>query len=109
MRTTIVRLTLATFAIAAVAIPTYAFRMIQNTSVGRVSAGAAVACNAAGGFTHWAQTNISWRLNTSGQGSNKAAALTSAIATWDASKEQAISYGGTTSNGFSTDGVNTVF
>jgi hypothetical protein len=109
MRKTIVRLALATAVIGAVAIPSYAFRMIQNTSVGRVSAGAAVACNASGGFTHWAQSAISWRLNTSGQGSNKAAALTSAIGTWDSAKgDQQISYGGTTSAGFSTDGQNTV-
>jgi hypothetical protein len=109
MRKTIVRAGLVVAAVAAVAIPSYAFRMIQNTSVGRVSAGAAVACNAAGGFTHWAQSSIGWRLNTSGQGSNKAAALTSAINTWDSAKsDQSISYLGTTSNGFSTDGVNTV-
>ena len=79
MRKTIVRAGLVVAAVAAVAVPSHAFRMIQNTSVGRVSAGAAVACNAAGGFTHWAQNSISWRLNTSGQGSNKATALTSAI------------------------------
>jgi hypothetical protein len=109
MRKTILRAALVAVAIAAVAVPSYAFRMIQNTSVGRVSAGAAVACNASGGFTHWASGAISWRLNTSGQGSNKAAALQSAISAWDAAKsDQQISYGGTTSAGFQTDGVNTV-
>jgi len=50
---------------ALVANEALAYRMIQNTTVGRVSAGYAVACNASGGFTHWANANIPWRLNTS--------------------------------------------
>jgi hypothetical protein len=102
MRKTVVRIALGAAAIAAVA--------IQNTSVGRVSAGFAVACNASGGFTHWATANIPWRLNTSGQGSNKAAALTSALASWAAvsSANHNPNYAGTTNAGFTTDGINTV-
>ena len=100
----------AVAAIAALALtPAYAFRMIQNTSVGRVSAGAAVTCNASGGFTHWVNKNISWKLNTSGQGSNKATALQSALGTWNGpANEHNLTYGGTTTQGFVTDGTNTV-
>ena len=65
---------LAAAGMAALAAPAHAFRMIQNTGVGRFSAGAAVACNAPGGFTHWNIRNIDWRLNTSGQGAGKDAA-----------------------------------
>ena len=68
--------------LAAVSTPSYAYRMIQNTTVGRVSAGAAVACNASGGFAHWANGNIAWRLNTSGQGAGKEAALSAAAQSW---------------------------
>jgi hypothetical protein len=87
--------------------PAHAFRMIQNTSVGRVSAGAAVTCNAAGGFTHWTNKSISWRLNTSGQGAGKDGALGSALGSWHLSG-YTLSYAGTTGQGFVTDGINTV-
>jgi hypothetical protein len=104
------RITTVAVAVAAFVLPASAFRMIQNTSVGRVSAGAAVACNAGGGFTHWTNANIPWRLNTSGQGSNKAAALTSALGSWAgvASANHNPNYAGTTTAGFTTDGINTV-
>ena len=110
MRKTIVRTAVAAAVITAIAANAYAFRMIQNTSVGRVSAGAAVTCNAAGGFTHWTNANIPWRLNTAGQGSNKAAALTSALAAWAgvSGANHNPTYAGTTSAGFQTDGINTV-
>lgn len=93
---------------AMVALPTSAFRMIQNTSTGRVSAGAAVPCNAAGGFTHWNVRDIPWRLNTSGQGAGKEAAIQAALAAWTnvPSADHVLSYAGTTNAGFSTDGVN---
>jgi hypothetical protein len=108
---------ISAFACAAVAAgliasatPSYAYRMIQNTSTGRVSAGAAVTCTAAGGFTHWNIRNINWFLNTSGQGSNKASALQSAMASWTAvtSADHVLTYAGTTTAGFSTDGRNTI-
>lgn len=110
---TLVRLTAVTAlaaGIAAASSPAHAFRMIQNTSVGRVSAGAAVACNASGGFTHWTNANIAWRLNTSGQGAGKTTAFQNALATWTAvpSANHSLSYAGTTSAGFVTDGINTV-
>ena len=85
------------------------FRMIQNTSVGRVTAGAAVACNAAGGFTHWGDSSIPWFHNLANQGSNKAAALQSGLASWQAhAAPHNPHYAGTTTAGFTTDGQNTV-
>jgi len=103
----------AAFALAAgllaSAAPSHAFRMIQNTGVGRFSAGAAVACNAAGGFTHWNNKNISWFYNTANQGSGKNTALSSALASWTAvtSADHNLSLAGTTSAGFVTDNRNT--
>lgn len=107
------RISAAVAVLAAVALgatPTHAYRMIQNTSVGRVSAGAAVACNASGGFTHWTNGAIPWRLNTSGQGSNKAAAVQASLNTWTAvpNANHNLTYAGTTNAGFVTDGINTI-
>lgn len=92
------------------AAPSFAYRMIQNTSVGRVSAGAAVACNAAGGFTHWNIRNISWYHNTANQGSGKTTALQNAMASWTGvtSADHVLTYAGTTTAGWSTDGRNTL-
>jgi hypothetical protein len=92
------------------AVPSHAYRMIQNTTVGRVSAGAAVTCTNSGGFAHWNNKNISWYLNTAGQGSGKASALQSAMASWTAvtSADHVLTYAGTTTAGFSTDGRNTI-
>jgi hypothetical protein len=94
----------------AAAVPSHAYRMIQNTGVGRFSAGAAVACNASGGFTHWNNKNISWRLNTANQGSGKATAVTAAMASWTgvSSADHVLTYAGTTTTGFTTNGVNTL-
>lgn len=93
-----------------VAAPSEAFRMIQNTGVGRFSAGAAVPCNSAGGFTHWNIRNISWFHNTANQGSGKAAALQAAMASWTAvtAADHVLTYAGTTTANFSTDGRNTL-
>lgn len=100
----------AAAAMMAWATPSQAYRMIQNTSTGRVSAGAAVTCNNAGGFAHWTTANISWRLNTAGQGSGKTSALQAAMASWTAvtSANHNVTYAGTTSAGWSTDGQNTI-
>lgn len=92
------------------AVPSHAYRMIQNTGVGRFSAGAAVACNASGGFTHWNNKNISWRLNTANQGSGKTTAVSNAMASWTnvSSANHVLTYAGTTTTGWSTNGVNTL-
>lgn len=103
--------TVAALAVAGLpAAPVFAYRMIQNTAVGRVSAGAAVTCSASGGFTHWNIRNISWYHNTANQGSGKATALQNAMASWTnvTSANHVLTYAGTTTAGWSTDGRNTL-
>jgi hypothetical protein len=87
-----------------------AFRMIQNTGVGRTSAGAAVACNASGGFAHWANGSIAWYHNTGGQGAGKQTALQNGMQSWTSvgPATHNLSYAGTTTAGFVTDNRNTV-
>jgi len=86
-----------------------AYRLIQNTGVGRFSAGAAVSCSNPTGFTHWTNRNITWFLRTTNQGAGKATAMQSALSSWTAvtPATYALSYGGTTTSGWSTDGRNT--
>lgn len=95
--------------VAGMSAPAFAFRMIQNTGVGRFSAGAAVTCTNSVGFTHWNNKNIVWRYNTANQGNGKATALTNALNVWTAvtSADHALSLAGTTTSGFTTNGVNT--
>ena len=95
--------------VAGLSAPAFAFRMIQNTGVGRFSAGAAVTCNNSVGFTHWNNKNIVWRYNTANQGSGKATALTNALNVWTAvtSANHVLSLAGTTTSGFTTNGINT--
>ncbi len=87
-----------------------AFRMIQNTGVGRFSAGAAVRCDAAAGFTHWNNANINFSHNTANQGSGKGTALSNAAAAWTgvSGASHNVSVSGNTNAGFSTDGINTL-
>lgn len=90
--------------------PAHAYRMIYNTTIGRVSAGSAVSCSYSGGFVHWTDPSIGWYLNTAGQGSGKSSALSSAMSAWTnvSSADHTLTYLGTTSSGWSTDGRNTV-
>lgn len=92
------------------AAPSHAYRMIHNTTVGRVSAGSAVPCNYSGGFTHWNIRSINWYHNTANQGSGKGTALSNAMSSWTnvSSAAHVLNYAGTTSAGWSTDGRNTV-
>jgi hypothetical protein len=87
-----------------------AYRMIQNTGVGRFSAGAAVTCSNSGGFTHWTKSAISWYLNTANQGSGKTTAVQDAMAAWTgvSGANHTLTYAGTTTSGWSTDGRNTL-
>lgn len=103
-------LVLVAAAALALAQPAEAFRMIQNTTVGRVSSGSLVTCTAAGGFTHWNTGDIDWYLNTSGQGSGKATAISNAMSSWTnvANANHVLTYKGTTTAGWSTDGTNTM-
>jgi len=111
-RNHLIRIAAVVVAVAVAASPAWAFRMIQNNTVGRVSAGAAVACNASGGFTHWTNANIAWRHNTAKQGgeAGTAAALTAAMASWTgvSGANHSLSYAGTTTAGWATDGINTM-
>jgi len=86
-----------------------AYRLIQNTGVGRFSAGFAVPCNSSGGFTHWNTSSITWFLRTTNQGAGKSSAMQSALSSWTAvtPATYSLSYGGTTTSGWSTDGRNT--
>ncbi len=85
-----------------------AFRMIQNTAPGRTSSGYLVRCDDPGGFVHWTNAAISWRLNTANQGAGKATAVQNAMASWTnvPSADHTLTYAGTTSANFVTDGVN---
>jgi len=89
-----------------------AFRMIQNTSTGRTSIGASVTCSATGGFVHWSRSQITVMLNPANQGGEPGVplALQHAMASWTAVTPAnfQLNYGGTTSAGFVTDGINTV-
>jgi hypothetical protein len=100
----------AVLGVAVSALPANAYRMIQNTATGRVSAGSAVSCSAAGGFTHWNTRSINWYHNTANQGSGKGTALSNAMASWTgvSSADHVLTYAGTTTAGWSTDGRNTL-
>lgn len=88
--------------------PAHAFRMIQNTSTGRVTEGTAVTCSDSGGFAHWTTGNVNWYLNTANQGSGKWSAVQAAMDSWTnvPSASYRLKYAGTTSAGFATDGTN---
>ena len=70
------------FLVSVGTIPAFGYRMIQNTTVGTVSAGYLVPCNDPGGFVHWTNPNIYWYLNPAGQGSGKATAIQNALTSW---------------------------
>ena len=90
--------------------PSHAYRLIQNFSTGRVSAGNLVACNDPGGFTHWGSSNTNWYHNTANQGAGKEAALFNALNVWTfvPNATHSLSYRGRTSAGFAWDGLNVV-
>jgi Matrixin len=90
--------------------PSFAGRLIQNTSLGQVTAGSPVACNDAGGFVHWNTRNIIWYYNTSGQGVGKATPLTNAMVSWNnvTTAAHTLALIGDHSAGFAIDNKNTV-
>src|SRR6266545_3778676 len=89
-----------------------AFRMIQNTGVGRTSTGVRVTCDDPGGFAHWTTSSLAWWHNPANQGGKPgvATALQNAMASWTevSPANYTLRYAGTTDRGFATDGVNTV-
>ncbi len=112
MKRTFIAFVAVLAAAAVVSSPVWAFRMIQNTSVGRVTAGAAVTCTASGGFTHWTISSIPWRHNLARQGgeAGTAAAIQNALASWTnvSGANHSPFYAGTTTAGWATDGTNTM-
>ena len=94
------------------ALDAQAFRMIQNNSAGRTSTGVRVTCNDPGGFVHWTTSSVAWSLNPANQGGGAGipAAVQNAMSSWNAVSPATytLSYAGTTSRGFATDGVNTI-
>lgn len=111
------RKTLGTLALMAglsamvVAPDAMAFRMIQNNTVGFVSAGAQVPCNDAGGFTHWTIRQIIWRINTANNPGGVPGALDHALNQWNgvSGSDYDLSRGSSNSTGgFGTDGTNTI-
>lgn len=96
--------------LVAITTPSYGYRMIQNLSTGRVTAGSQVSCANLLGFTHWLTNETEWYNNTSGQGFGKTTALVNAMNTWTSvsTATQVLTYRGTTGAGFTTDGQNTL-
>ncbi|HEV2853884.1 MAG TPA: DUF4082 domain-containing protein [Thermoanaerobaculia bacterium] len=90
--------------------PSSAFRMIQVSSTGRLTSGAAVTCDDVGGFAHWSNPTVSWYLNTALQGAGKETAVQAAMSAWNnvAAASHVANYVGTTTDGFVTDGRNTM-
>lgn len=106
----VVAFTLFAAGLLASAAPSHAYRLIQNTTIGRVTSGAQVTCSDPGGFTHWNIRSFNWYHNTANQGAGKATALTNAMNSWTnvPAADHVLSYSGTTTAGWATDGQNTV-
>src|SRR5262245_43172390 len=89
-----------------------AYRLIQNTSVGRTSFGTRVTCTDPIGFAHWTTASIPWRLNLANQGSKPgvSTALQHALDSWTnvSPAGYAPTLVGNTSGGFALDGINSV-
>lgn len=90
--------------------PAHAFRMIQNTTIGTVTAGSQVPCNDPGGFAHWNIRNIVWHVNPAGIGGNAGTGLDHGLNEWNgvSGTDYNLSHGGDTGAGFTTDGTNTM-
>lgn len=102
-----------TFAVATLApAPSLAFRMAASTAATGWSSNASpVTCDDDRGFDHWETRFVTWYLDPSGQGWNKATAIQGALQTWTNAAESdfVLSYGGTRFGGYRLDdGVNTL-
>jgi hypothetical protein len=97
----------ATFASAS---PSFGYRMIQVSGTGRFTSGSLVSCDTAGGFTHRNSGTFQWYLNTQLQGAGKDNNITPAMTAWNnvSGTPYQNTYAGTTTDGFSTDGRNTM-
>ncbi len=90
--------------------PAAAFRLIQNTATGTVTAGAQVTCNDVGGFAHWSTLSTGWWLNLANQGSNKSTSVRNALESWNdvTTAGHVLTYNGSTTAQFTTDSTNTI-
>lgn len=90
--------------------PSHAYRMIQDTTVGRSTSGLPVTCTDSGGFAHWQIRSIPWYVNLGSQSSAKLTAMQNAMASWTnvANTDYNPYYAGSTSATFATDGQNTI-
>jgi hypothetical protein len=97
----------ATFASAS---PSFGYRLIQVSGTGRLTAGSAVSCDTAGGFAHRNTGTFQWYLNTANQGAGKDNNISPAMTSWNnvSGNPYLNSYAGTTTDGFATDGRNTM-
>ncbi len=93
--------------LVAMAAPAFAFRMIQNETEGRVTAGAQVQCDDPDGFAHWNTREIWWSRNVQNYGANAISALYWARVEWGSESDFILRDGGNTNAGFATDNINT--
>ncbi len=96
-------------ALVLLALPSLAFRMIQNNTIGRVTAGPAVPCNAAGGFAHWNERDLIWFRNIQNQMADQDVqnAIFWGSFGWTINSDYALFHSGNITNGFATDNMNT--
>ncbi len=76
-----------------------------------MTAGSAISCDSVGnGFTHRNTGTFQWYLNTANQGAGKDNNISPAMTAWNnvSGNPYLNSYAGTTTDGFSTDGRNTM-
>jgi len=107
------RIATCAFALAgliAAAAPSHAYRMIQDTTIGRSTSGTPVSCTNSGGFAHWQIRAIPWYVNLGSQSSDKRTAIDDAMMSWFyVPLTDYYAYdNGTTTAGFTTDGQNTI-
>ncbi len=97
-------------ALGVLSVPAHGFRMIQNTGTGFVTAGAAVPCDAAGGFTHWNIRNIVWRINPVLEGATAGGGIDHALNEWNgvSGSDYNLERGDDSNGAFATDGINTI-
>lgn len=105
------RLLPASLALAlVVGVPAHAFRMIQNATIGTVTAGTPVPCTDPGGFTHWNVRDLVWRVNPALEGATAGGGVDYALAQWNgvSGSDYQLSRGSGTAAGFVADGTNTM-
>lgn len=90
--------------------PAHAYRMIWDATIGRTTGENSQLVPCTPPFAHWNIRNFSWYHNTANQGAGKATALTNAMNSWTnvPGANHVLTYSGTTTSGWATDGRNTI-